>query len=457
MAAPTDVRVEANSTTSVVLRWTHTDPVGVWRSTDGVSYAQIAVAEDSYTDTGLDAATKYWYKLSDDSGSTFSDVVTVFTQTCGEPPAGDSDIILPRAGDEVLPRDFNDLAMRVETGLTRFSSPDGRTCTACINDGALILDCINYENCDNIEVVVDQDINSISLPNCENTIVDINFLIPPGTIRGIGGWPAGIGFTGDEAFTSPVAGGANGRSINEFVNRALNVNQRSGRSKPGTSTKGTSTGGLSRGTCVPGANGSLNIGSSNANNSLNCSSNKSLTLTACGGRGPYTWSKTGSVNLNRSSGNIITVTPPTNSGSAVVGKAYTKSIFGVGCGHSVGITHSAGQTKTSYNCDDSINTCPDAGVGGPAATVLAFLDSSCSCSVHSGHPVSGAGGLTSVTCSNNFATGAECAASQSVGSVGDVRTAGMIADGCNPCALQEGATVTVTDALGVQVTVVLKA
>jgi hypothetical protein len=43
------------------------------------------------------------------------------------------------------------------------------------------------------------------------------------------------------------------------------------------------------------------------------------------------------------------------------------------------------------------------------------------------------------------------------GGMCDTRTAGMISNGCNPCGLQAGATVTVTDALGTQVTIVLKA
>jgi hypothetical protein len=38
----------------------------------------------------------------------------------------------------------------------------------------------------------------------------------------------------------------------------------------------------------------------------------------------------------------------------------------------------------------------------------------------------------------------------------DKRTAQMITDGCNPCGLQAGSTVTVTDSLGTQVTIILR-
>ena len=59
--------------------------MGVFRSTDGIAYTRVGdvlVGTTSFTDEGLAADTKYWYKLSDDGGSTFSSVVTVVTQDC---------------------------------------------------------------------------------------------------------------------------------------------------------------------------------------------------------------------------------------------------------------------------------------------------------------------------------------------------------------------------------------
>jgi len=39
----------------------------------------------------------------------------------------------------------------------------------------------------------------------------------------------------------------------------------------------------------------------------------------------------------------------------------------------------------------------------------------------------------------------------------DTRSAGMISNGCAPCGLQSGSTVTVTDSLGAQATIIVRA
>ena len=270
MAAPTDVRVEAESLTTTRVRWTCPGAVAitVYRSTDGITYAAItaiAVGTTEYEDTGLAFGTKYWYKLSDDNGATFSSVVTVYTHACGTDANGKgTEITLPRETEEqVSSETFNSLATVVEQGLVRFVPPDGRTCVACISDGALVLDCVDFDGCNSIEVVVDQDINSISIPNCADKEVDVNFIIPANTTRKIGGWPKGIGFTGDEGFRAPIAGGTGGRIINEYLSRALNTNAKSGKSKSGDATGGTNQGGASRNigscTCTPTAAGGMRI------------------------------------------------------------------------------------------------------------------------------------------------------------------------------------------------------
>src|SRR6266487_2436888 len=105
MAAPTNVRVESNSISTTTLRWSYSgaNPIAVYRSTDGSSYSEITTAETrpaagttSYEDTGLSGGTKYWYKLSDDFGSTFSSVVTVWTHGCATPATGGDGFSLPR-------------------------------------------------------------------------------------------------------------------------------------------------------------------------------------------------------------------------------------------------------------------------------------------------------------------------------------------------------------------------
>lgn len=466
MAAPTNVRVEAESITSVTLRWSYagTAPIQVYRSTDGVTYTALTTGivlpgTTEFTDTDLASATKYWYKLSDDSGSTFSSVVTVITHTCAGSTSQDTTQIIPRAsGNTVDASTFNTLADRVETSLTRFVSPDGKTCVACISDGALVIDCVNYTDCDTIEITTTENVNSISLPNCENNTFTLKFLVPPNTTVGVGGWPKGIGFTGDEGYRAPLSGGLIGRTFPEAIIRGMNENGMSGRSKPGISTAGTPTGGLSRNTgsctCTPGSNGELTIkactlsGGTNPTNSLGClNASQGLYLLVCGGRGPYTWSNTGSVVRDKDTGTKIKVTPPTNSGSGVAGTAY--QITGYNCNACFSTTCAAVAVdkKLLIGCDDVVDTCGDSSTTDacspsiPAASSMKCHDGVCSagqpsCTVPA-CPDSGMGNLVTSAC--------------------DARTAGMISNGCNPCGVQAGATVSVTDALGTVTTVVLRA
>lgn len=464
MSAPSDVRVEALSLTSVILRWTYggAAAIAVYRSTDGIAYSAIGgtdAATKEFTDTGLSTGTKYWYKLSDDGGSTFSSVVTVFTQACGESPTGDTDIILPRVGEEVDSRTFNDLAVRVETGLVRFTDPDGRTCIACIVDGALVIDCVHYANCDIVEVNVDQDVNSISMPNCENGIQQIDFLIPPGTLRQICGWPAGMGFTGDECFRAPISGGTEGRRVS-VPTRQRNSSPLA-RTKPGV-VRGTGTGGQGAVcTCVPTANGGLTIKSCNANNSLDCRGTKKLQLKACGGRGPYTWSKTSSITLSKTTGDTIVVTPEANPGPAVSGTAY--HLYGKFAFADAG-TCTQVSLDRSYGCNDAEISCTSNTCAGFAPTCNNTFPAGCqtlpclSCSTAGGNTCLGTGGATpcfpvSPRCDNNT-----CADKSQGGNMCDTRSGPMIAAGCEPCGVKAGgATVTVTDSLGTQTTIILRA
>jgi len=487
MAAPTNVRVEAVSQTDAVLRWTYAGSSGlsIYRSTDGASYSiltqDIPFSDTSYTDGTLEPGTKYWYKMSDDLGATFSSVVTVYAHSCAGADGQLSPVVMPRVDQEVTAESFNELADRIEVGLNRFISPDGQTCTACISDGALVIDCIDYEGCDSIDIVTTTDVNSISLPNCDNTTVDLNFIIPPNTTVGIGGWPKGIGFTGDEAFTSPASGGSSGSSIREkIIPGGINDNQNSGKSRPGTpGGSGERRGGGGRSsttgngcTCTPGTNGELTIvvcnpdGSKNPTNSLNCSAaTKGAKVLACGGRGPYNWSRTGSVNLKGSNqttagatatGSTVTLTPPTNASPGTAGTAYTRRIESVGCGHTVGTTHACGSTWALFGCNDNFDACSTV-IGGTVSGTFVFADSTCSCGTHNGHALSGCSSATTVSCGTICASGTECACAQANGTTEDRRTAPMIAAGCTPCGLSGGNTVSVTDSVGTVTTIILGA
>jgi len=359
---------------------------------------------------------------------------------------------------------FNELATRVETGLVRFKSPEGRTCLACITDGAVVIDCVNYDNCDTIEIIVDQDVNSISLPNCDNDIKKINFFIPPGTTRKICGWPSGSGFNGDECFRAPVSGGTNGRTMSAQPNRAKTDAKASG-SQPGTPARFGSPSATCN--CVPGAAQALKIQSCNANNSVKCSTTKSLTAIACGGIPPYLWSVSGGTarfkekvdaghpdGLHTSvTGSKVVIVPPANAGSAVAGVAYTKSINGVACNG----TCPCGFTEARYGCDDVFTVCsatPICAVG--TNPVLAYMGTDCGSKT--GRATSGcAAHLPTVTCSVTCAAGTECACAQTNGGVSDCRTAPMIAANCTPCALVSGTTISVTDAAGTVVSIILRA
>jgi len=473
VAAPTSVRVEALSITSVIIRWVYAGAtfIDVYRSTDGVSYAEVtdsatrvAVGTTTYTDTGLATGTKYYYKLTDDGGSTFSSVVTVYTHACGVPPAHDTDEILPRASDIVDTQTFNELAVRVETGMVRFTNPDGRTCVACIVDGALVIDCVDFDHCDIVEVVADSNINSISMPNCDNGIKQIDFIIPPNTSgRQICGWPAAFGFSGDECFRAPVSSGAQGSRISvgsrQGMGQPAQSASRSGVSRG--SGSGTGSGGATC-TCVPGRNNSLTIKSCNANNSLNCTTTKSLDLKVCGGIGPYTWSKTGSITLQvgaagtpgtTAAGPAITVKPPTNAGSGVAGDAYW--LIKEACEASTG---GVSDIYKVYSCNDALNSansavaatlnCPDVGHQSTCASRPRCIPANpsgsfCNCGGGTFQGQTGVSGSTFCDPAGGF--------------VCDKRTALMISGGCSPCGLQSGSTVTVTDALGTQVTIILKA
>ena len=207
------------------------------------------------------------------------------------------------------------------------------------------------------------------------------------------------------------------------------------------------------------SNGALTIKSCTAGNSLGCSGVKSLTVGVCGGRGPYTWSKTGTVNLSTTTGNQTTVTPPTNAGSAVAGDAYHK--YAKFAFADAGTCTQAVIDRT-YSCADVETGCTSASCTAFAPVCNNSFAAGCqtlpcvTCT-RAADTCSGTGGATacqpaSPRCANN-----SCADKGQGGNMCDVRTAPMIAANCKPCALNEGDTVSVTDALGTVATIIIKA
>lgn len=474
MAAPTSPRVEATSITTTTVRWTYSgsSDMAVFRSTNGSSYseittspnARVAVGTAYYLDSGLSTETKYWYKMSDDNGSTFSDVVTVWTHACAATVSEPAMTQLPPfAGDEEITAErINEMQTRIEEAL-HGATLETENCLACPEDGAVVIDC--REGCNKWTVIADQDINSISINWCNRDDGYIDFLVPANTTRQICGFPSGFGFSGDECTQAPIIAGANGRTLRAgFAGGGTGGGRASAGSSgstPDTSQgvgKGVGSGSGTLGgagggagcTCVT-TDGGLTIKSCNAGNSLDCHSTQKLRLLACGGRPPYTWSETGSLSLSSTTGNSTVVTPPTNAGSAEAGVAYVKNLNSADCGHSVGTIHSDSNLQAQYSCADAFTVC--GAHAAPTTLNFCFSDPTCSCSVHSGHANNNFG---TVSCTH-LCPGVSCATAQSKGAVQDTRTGAMIAAGCVPCGLNEGATVTVTDVLGTQTTVVLRA
>ena len=497
MAVPQNPRVEANSITTTVVRWdTNALFVEVYRSPDGAVYAFVggsAAGISEFQDSGLDVGTKYWYKLSEDGGLTFSSVVTVYTHSCvGSVSSANRPVTLPRFSDDEVAgliadtsqvpgfstnlsettQRMNELAERVEKAfLEKPPQTVTEACEVCPVDGAVVIDCST--GCNNWEVVTEDgaDVNSVSISWCNKFDGTIDFIVPPNATVGVCGFPAGFGFSGDECKYAKIKGGANGRRfrVGFSSGSASGASGGAGSStpgdqgKPGKSPGSGASGGASGGggggagcTCVPSRDGRLTLKLCNNNNSLGCNGSKSLKVIACGGRGPYTFSKTGSVSISPSAdGNSATVSPPANPGSGTGGTAYSKAVVGVGCGHTVGTIHGAGVTAGAYGCNDQLILCP-AGVSA-ATTVGIFADSACGCGPHSGHAISGGGGVTTVDCASVYGSGAECQATADIGAVTDLRTGPMIAAGCVPCALSAGSTVSVTDSTGTVFTSILKA
>lgn len=471
MAAPTSVRVWAIASTSVVLKWSYsgTADVGIYRSTDGAAYSlfdSVAANILTYVAVGLTPGTKYWFKLSDDDGATFSSVVTVKSHACVEdatkrrkgfalPRAkrlGGNDKEIPigrRDGNKEVPigrRNF-DKAMRDIEDVVEKRILHAEPCVACVTDNAIIIDC--SKDCECWDVDVDADINSITLLNCEGIDPCINFRVPPGATRGICGFPQGHGgffdFTGDECTNNPINGGTDGRTVT--------TGNKPPRSKPGSGNQSGGKGG-SGCECIPGSKGQLTVKCCSADCSMSCSSTKKLQIKICGGSGPYsitgsaglTFTKQGgaTVTTGITSGQTVIIEPPANSSPATPGVAYVRWLYQ--CTACLSGTCNTIDTPLhqDFLCSDTQSgACFTAADGHthcsptpPGVTSMKCHSSAGECLPQCGSCNGGYGNRVPVVC--------------------DDRTAGMIAAGCNPCGVStNGKTFTVTDAQGVSVVTTL--
>lgn len=344
-----NVRVEAHKNKSAMLRWSKSGTVQtdvkVYRSTDGSSFAAITSAmlssvleyEDLFT---LEDGTKYWYKLSQDDGSTFSDVVTVVSYRASS--AG-----VARQQAIILPDDAAALARRQEqANITSFGFDTGDEvpCPICIVDGAIVLDC---GECNTFRVLMTEDINSITIIGCD-PCPRVEFVIPAETERGICGWPVGCDRVGDECTDARIPGGPEGRTAltNGLSYKGYPRNGGAGNGRSGTG--GGDTGSCPCETVFP-----FHIQCCDDDCTLDCDVNTTVKLKACGGIAPYVWDCTDgiisvadglgraatldtgleSAHLSAKRGEIVTATLTEDDCDADTSCNFTINAHSSGCSH----------------------------------------------------------------------------------------------------------------------------
>jgi hypothetical protein len=307
-----NLRAYAKSDTEIVLRWADEDEidVDVYRSIDDITYTLVEAVDGSeleFIDSELEAGIRYYYKLTQDDGDTYTSVVSTFTHTCANVSSVPLHSVPRFDGVEQQPDRLNDLAARVEQNLnqTTFvgsSSPSPLDqCDACIVEGRLILDC--SLGCDSFRVEATEDISSISVIGC-GSCPPVDFIIPANVTRLICGWPVNCDYEGDECFDGPISGGPNGR-----------IAKTNGLSySPG--------GGFLTNQCPCSLVSGLNIKCCSKVCEFSCAAQNSIKLKACGGRAPYTWEVTENGLLSNATGQTTTVRiAPVNPNTAGVGYA----------------------------------------------------------------------------------------------------------------------------------------
>jgi hypothetical protein len=440
---------ESISIDSVVLHWIDAvdpgDVFEIYRSEDGSNFDLIdttAAGAEDYEDSGLEDTTRYWYKVANES-AVESNESSVITQTCfGLSVALEPAAALPTADGDVTDEQFNDAMRRLES-IVRNQS-DGHDCVACSADGALVLNCA--EGCRDFNVEVTEDINSISIIGCEDAgDGNINFRIPADTTRRICGFPSNIGMSVGACWQAPLAGGSNGRTVS--IGFCGSSEGTRAKTPSGTGGSGTSAGGGGVGgggtltlTCLTDA------GAPNNNCSLACGSTKAMRYRASGGRPPYTFSTNSGGTVTTVNTNTRRIVPPSNPGSGVSGTAYVLKVnaqFTSGSSCEVVACHS------NRSCNDVELSTTGGGNGcGTCNGTPAPIDSG-DCTGTTLPLTGNCGDVPCTACTRTNLGAGPC--DPRTGCVEDLRTAGMITDGCVPCGLMATKTVTVTDAAGTSV------
>jgi nitrous oxidase accessory protein NosD len=137
-SAPTGLAVGAVTTSQIALSWTNTAAnatgVKVQRSTDGTTFntvTTLAATATSYSDSGLSAATKYYYRVlaTNASGdSSPSNVVNATTAAVAQPPSAPSGLAVGTVTASQISVSWTNTASNA-TGVKVQRSPDGTTFT----------------------------------------------------------------------------------------------------------------------------------------------------------------------------------------------------------------------------------------------------------------------------------------------------------------------------------------
>lgn len=175
-----------------------------------------------------------------------------------------------------------------------------------------------------------------------------------------------------------------------------------------------------------------------ASGDMDCHSGASVTLTASGGVAPYSWETTKGT-LSSTTGAVVTLTPPTNSGSS-----FQPGVIAYGIAVKYIVTFCACRSS-HWDCGgNQVQDClaiNSAGCWGNTCSC-----SNCAQAADAVCDLNGAGQCSKPACPDSD----PCVTLESLHKFCDERTQEQIDNSCNPCAIsmQGGAVVTVTDSLG---------
>ena len=431
--------------------------------------------------------------------STFTEPVTVVTQSCDQFTGMVKEIVLPRfAGEandpEAIAKFLDEQAEILED---KYNGQVAREipCDLCVENGAVIFDC---GRCIHFEVAADADINSISFINCFPGD-KIDALFRASKDIEISGWPSDLTCPSCGTALSPIklaagtilarpiefAGGGNPVSkspldltcVSECINSAVKtvgftfntlkscwegctgfgvgagVKEELSEGETGGSGGGGDTTGTCQCTAEEGSALTVAVCTE-----MDCeAAEPKVEITACGGTAPYTWSVVGGetptqTNSGTSSRNTK-VEPPTNTTPGEAGDAYAR-------GHAQIRTDAAAESGCAlivqqgavYNCA-GVRT---AGCTQRSISDIGVMPARCESASVNPNPC---GCRPEVPCES--ACGQPCESeggcSPCEQATVNLRTAQMITNGCKPCAAtMEGMIVTVTDSVGDSVSTVVR-